>query len=114
MKRMLAAVLVAGGFATAAQAADIAPMQAHTTRFGSDTSVLVYFVPARDGFHVVATTQNGSVEDVKVARFVTVLANGQHGSISVPGLNNETATLVFSRVGSRLRIDEPVQVASAR
>ena len=115
MNRIFAAAFAAGAlFTGAAQAADIAPLQAHVTRFGSGTSALVYFTAARDGLHVVATTQNGSGEDARVARFVTVLANGQRSTVSVPvGVNAEPATLVFSRAGGKLRIEEPVQVASA-
>ena len=115
MKSLFAAAALFGGLATAAQAADVAPMQAHVTRFGASTSVLVFFSAARDGFHVVATTQDGVGADARVARFVTVLASGQRGAISFPaGPSGKQATLVFSRNGSLLHIDEPERVASAQ
>ena len=94
-----------------ALAADLAPMQAHMTRFGSDTSVLVFFVPEHDGFHVISTTQDGSGTEAKVARFVTVLGPKQSGRVSLERL---AGTLVFTRSGGRLHIEEPEQIALAR
>jgi hypothetical protein len=43
------------------------------TKLDADSSALVYYTAAPDGFHVVVTTQQGLTDQAAVARFETVL-----------------------------------------
>jgi len=47
------------------------------TKLDADSSALVYYTAAPDGFHVVVTTQQGLTDQAAVARFETVLTAGR-------------------------------------
>jgi hypothetical protein len=62
MRNEMRTLLAAAAFAvagTAAQAADVAALIGHMTKLDADSSALVYYTAAPDGFHVVVTTQQG-------------------------------------------------------
>ena len=59
MRTLLAAAAFAIAGVAAAQAADIAAMTGHMTKLGADSSALVYYTAAPDGFHLAVTTQHG-------------------------------------------------------
>ena len=99
-----AAALAVAGVATA-QAADIAVMTGHATKLNADSSALVYYTAAPDGFHVVVTTQQGLTDRAAVERFETVLAAGQSASVSIPRDAGEApARIVLSNAGDHLHI----------
>jgi hypothetical protein len=81
MKNEIGTPFAAAAFAiagmTTAQAADIAAMTGHVAKLDADSSALVYYIVAPDGFHMVVTTQHGLADQAAVARFETVLAAGQ-------------------------------------
>ena len=108
MKTVLAtAALAIAGVATV-QAADIAPVTGHWTKLGEHSSAVVYYIDEPDGFHVVATTQQGAKEKAAVARFEIVLAAGQSAAISVPRAAGEApARMVLNNAGDHLHIAEP-------
>jgi hypothetical protein len=115
MKTLLAAAaLVIAGVVTA-EAADIAPVTGHWTKLGEHFSALVYCIDEPDGFHVVATTQQGAKEKAAVVRFETVLATGQSGAVSIPRAAGEApARIVLSNAGSHLHIVEPLASVAAQ
>jgi len=114
MRTLLAAAAfaVAG---TTAQAADIAAMTGYAAKLDADSSALVYYTAAPDGFHVVVTTQQGLTEQAAVARFETVLAAGQSAAVSIPRAAGEApARIVLSNAGDHLHIAKPIAAVSAR
>ena len=109
-----AAAFVVAGVATA-QAADIAAKTGYEAKLDADSSALVYYTGAPDGFHVVVTTQQGLTDQAAVARFETVLATGQSATVSVPrGAGEAPARIVLSNAGDHLHIAEPNGAVSAR
>ena len=115
MKTLLAtAVLAIAGMATV-QAADIAPVTAHSTKLGERSSALVYYIDEPDGFHVVVTMQQGARDKAAVERFETVLAAGQSAAVSIPRAAGEApARIVFSNAGGHLHIAEPPASVAAQ
>ena len=102
-----AAAFVVAGVATA-QAADIAAKTGYAAKLDADSSALVYYTYAPDGFHVVVTTQQGLTNQAAVARFETVLATGQSATVSVPrGAGEAPARIVLSNAGDHLHIANP-------
>ena len=109
-----AAAFVVAGVATA-QAADIAAKTGYEAKLDADSSSLVYYTGAPDGFHVVVTTQQGLTDQAAVARFETVLATGQSATVSVPrGAGEAPARIVLSNAGNHLHIAKPNGAVSAR
>jgi len=109
-----AAAFVVAGVATA-QAADIAAKTGYEAKLDADSSALVYYTGAPDGFHVVVTTQQGLTDQAAVARFETVLATGQSATVSVPrGAGEAPARIVLSNAGDHLNIAKPNGAVSAR
>jgi hypothetical protein len=84
MRTLFAAAAFAVAGVASVQAADIAAMTGHVTKLEADSSALVYYTAAPDGFHVVVTTQQGLTDRAAVARFETVLAAGQSAAVSIP------------------------------
>src|SRR5262249_29881486 len=108
MKTLLVTAALAIAGVVTVEAADIAPMTAHWTKLGEHFSALVYYIDEPDGFHVVVTTQQGARDKAAVARFETVLAEGQSAAISIPRAAGEAQTqIVFSKAGGQLHIAEP-------
>ena len=115
MRTLLAATALAVSGVVAAQAADIATMTPHATKFDKDSSALVYYTTAPDGFHVVVTTQQGLTDQAAVARFEAVLAAGQSAAVSFPrGAGEAPARIVLSNAGDHLHIGKPHDAVSAR
>jgi hypothetical protein len=115
MRTLLAATAFAIAGVAAAQAADIAALTGHTTKLGANSSALVYYTAAPDGFHVVVTTQQGVADQAAVARFETVLAAGQSAAVSVPRPMGEApARIVLSNAGDHLHIARPIAAVSAQ
>jgi hypothetical protein len=118
MRNQMKTLLTAAAFAVAgmatAQAADIAALIGHATKLNADSSALVYYTAAPDGFHVVVTTQHGLTDQAAVARFETVLAAGQSAAVSIPrGAGEAPARMVLSNAGDHLHIAEPKVAVSA-
>ena len=100
---------------TTAQAADIAAKTGYEAKLDADSSALVYYTGAPDGFHVVVTTQQGLTDQAAVVRFETVLATGQSATVSVPrGAGEAPARIVLSNAGDHLHIAKPNGAVSAR
>jgi hypothetical protein len=115
MRTLLAAAAFAVAGMTTAQAADIAALTGHLTKLDANTSALVYYTGASDGFHVVVTTQQGLTSQAAVARFETVLAAGQSAAVSIPRSAGEAPVrMLLSNAGDHLHIAEPIATASAR
>jgi hypothetical protein len=113
MKTLLTAAVLAIAGVVTVRAADIAPVTGHWTRLGGHFSALVYYIDEPDGFHVVVTTQQGARKKAAVARFETVLAEGQSAVVSIPlPVGEPPARIVFSNAGDHLHITEhPASVA---
>jgi hypothetical protein len=108
MSTLLAAAAFAIAGVVTAQAADIAAMNGQATKLDTDSSALVYYTAAADGFHVVVTTQQGLTDRAAVERFETVLAAGQSATVSIPrGPGATPARIVFSNAGDHLHIAKP-------
>ena len=112
MKYRIRTLLVATAFAVAgiatAKAADIPAMTGYAAKLDVDSSALVYYTVAPDGFHVVATTQQGLTDRAAVARFETVLTAGQSAAVSIPRRAGEApARIVLSNAGDHLHIAKP-------
>jgi hypothetical protein len=115
MRTLLAAAAFAIAGVAAAQAADIAAMTGHMTKLGADSSALVYYTAAPDGFHLAVTTQHGLTDQAAVERFETVLTAGQSAAVSVPRAAGEApAQIVLSNAGDHLHIAKPNAAVSAR
>ena len=115
MRTLLAAAVFAFAGAVVAQAADIAALTGHVTKLGADSSALIYYTAAPQGFHVVVTTQQGLTDQAAVARFETVLAAGQSAAVSIPRAAGEApARIVLSNAGDHLHITKPNAAVSAR
>jgi len=115
MRTLFAAAAFAVAGVASVQAADIAAMTGHVTKLEADSSALVYYTAAPDGFHVVVTTQQGLTDRAAVARFETVLAAGQSAAVSIPRAAGEApARIVLSNAGDHLHIAKPNAAVSAR
>ena len=115
MRTLLAAAAFAVAGMATAQAADIVAMTGHVAKLNAGSSVLVYYVAAPDGFHVVVTTQRGLTDRAAVERFETALAAGQSAAVSIPrGAGETPARIVLSNAGDHLHIAEPNLAVSAR
>jgi hypothetical protein len=115
MKTLLATAALAIAGVVTVQAADIAPVTGHWTKLGAHFSALVYYIDEPDGFHVVATTQQGTRDKAAVERFETVLAAGQSAAVSIPRAAGEApARIVFSNDGGDLHIAEPPASVAAQ
>jgi hypothetical protein len=115
MKTLLAAAALAIAGVVTVQAADIAPVTAHSTELGGHFSALVYYIDEPDGFHVVVTTQQGARDKAAVERFEAVLAVGQSAAVSIPRAVGEApARIVLSNAGGHLHIAEPPASVAAR
>ena len=119
MKKAMRTLLAAGAFAIGVvptvQAADITAMTGYAIKLNADSSALVYYTVAPDGFHVVVTTQQGRADRAAVERFETVLAVGQSAAVSVPRHAGEApARMLLNNAGDRLHIAEPNAAVSVR
>jgi hypothetical protein len=115
MRTLVLAVALAVAAVSEAQAANITAMTGHVTKFDINSSALVYYTTAPDGFHVVVTTQQGLTDQVAVARFETVLTAGQAAVVSIPrAAGVEPARIVLSNTGDHLHIAKPKAAVSAR
>jgi hypothetical protein len=115
MKTFLATAALAIAGVVTVQAADIAPVTAHWAKLGERFSALVYYIDKPDGFHVVVTTQQGAREKPSIARFETVLAEGQSAAVSIPRAAGEAPEqIVLSNAGGHLHIAEPPDSGSTR
>src|SRR5260370_15288971 len=100
MRTFLRAAIFPAAGRAAAKAANIAAMTGHAAKLDANSSALVYYTAAPDGFHVVVTTQQGWTDQAAVARFETVLAAGQSGAVSSPRAAGESAArVVLSNAG---------------
>jgi hypothetical protein len=105
MRTLFAAAAFAVAGVAAAQAADIPAMTGYAAKLDADSSALVYYTAAPDGFHVVVTTQQGLTDQAAVARFETVLAAGQSAAVSIPRRAGEApARIVLSNASDHLHI----------
>src|SRR5262249_53330333 len=108
MRNEMRTLLAAAAFAVAgaaAQAADVAALVGHVAKLDADSSALVYYTAAPDGFHVVVTTQQGLTDQVAVVRLETVLTAGQSAAVSIPRAAGEApARIVVSNAGDHLHI----------
>jgi hypothetical protein len=59
MRTLLAAIAFAVAGITTTEAANIGAMTGYAAKLDADSSALVYYTAAPDGFHVVVTTQQG-------------------------------------------------------
>src|SRR5260370_40887085 len=110
---LAAAIFTAAGMAMA-QAADIAAMTGHAAKLDANSSALVYYTAAPDGFHVVVTTQQGRTDQAAVARFETVLAAGQSAAVSIPRAAGEApARIVRRNARGHLHTTQPKAAVSA-
>ena len=115
MKTLLAAAALAIAGVVTVQAADVAPVTAHSTKLGEHFSALVYYIDEPDGFHVVVTTQQGARDKAAVERFETVLAAGQSAAVSIPRAAGEApAKIVLSNAGGHLHIAEPAATVTVQ
>jgi hypothetical protein len=118
MRNEVRSLLAAAAFATAgaaAQAADMTALTGHMTKLDADSSALVYYAAAPEGFHVVVTTQQGLTDRAAVARFETVLTTGQSAAVSIPRAAGEApARIVLSNASDHLHIAKPSAAVSAR
>jgi hypothetical protein len=115
MRTLLAAAVFAVAGRAMAHEADIGATTGHATKLNADSSALVYYAAAPDGFHVVVTTQQGLTDRAAAARFETVLAAGQSAAVSVPrGVGEAPARVVLSNAGDHLHIAKPNDAVSAR
>ena len=115
MRTLFAAAAFAVAGVVAAQAADIAAMTSHVTKFDKGSSALVYYTAAPEGLHVVVTTQQGLTDRAAVARFETVLTAGQSAAVSIPRSAGEApARIVLSNAGDHLHVAEPNAAVSSR
>jgi hypothetical protein len=115
MKTLLAAAALAIAGVVTVQAADIAPVTAHSTKLGEHFSALVYYIDEPDGFHVVVTTEQGARDKAAVERFETVLVAGQSAAVSIPRAAGEAPTeIVLSNAGGHLHIAEPAATVAVQ
>src|SRR5260370_39521066 len=90
-------------------------MTGHAAKLDANSSALVYYTAAPDGFHVVVTTQQGRTDQAAVARFETVLAAGQSAAVSLPRPAGEAAARRGLRhAGDQLHLTKPKAGGSAR
>ena len=95
MIKILAGLLAASiGFASAAQAEELDPLQAKSIGFGDLTGV-AYYTVANDGFRVVVTLAAG--EAAAPMRFIATLTSGQRIVASAPQGPNEASREVEIR-----------------
>lgn len=103
------------GFAGAAQADGLDPLQARSIGLGGLTGV-AYYTVAADGFRVVATLAVG--EAAAPVRFIATLTPGQRIVLSVPRGPNETPREVeISRSGDVVSVSDisnPAQPIATR
>lgn len=91
--------------------AEIMPQQGVEHIFGT-TSVLTYYVAAKDGLHLIATMNNVNGDPTTVFRFVVVLADSQQVVMSRPRVIGEMSEeIVFRRDGDHLLVLEPEEFA---
>jgi hypothetical protein len=84
------------------------PLEAVDAALGTVGSATIYYTPAEDGYHVVATVQSAEPESQQVIRFTATLAAGQTAEISTPrGLGQPAAVIRIVRDGDQLRIEAP-------
>jgi hypothetical protein len=115
MRTLLAAIAFAVAGITTTEAANIGAMTGYAAKLDADSSALVYYTAAPDGFHVVVTTQQGLTDQAAVARFEAVLAAGQSAAVSFPrGAGEAPARIVLSNAGDHLHIGKPHDAVSAR
>jgi hypothetical protein len=115
MRTLFAAAALAVAGAMTVQAADIAALTGHVTKLDANSSALVYYTSAPDGFHVVVTTQQGLTDQAAVTSFEMVLAVGQSAAVSIPrGAGEAPEQIVLSNAGDHLHIAEPNAAVSAR
>ena len=108
MKTLLTTAALAIAGMVTVQAADIATVTGHLSKFGERFSALVYYIDKPDGFHVVVTTQQGARDKAAVERFETVLAAGQSAAFSIPRAGGEAPErVVLTNADGHLQIAQP-------
>ncbi|MGD9511892.1 MAG: hypothetical protein AB7I59_17905 [Geminicoccaceae bacterium] len=108
LRTLLASAILVPFAATAAHAAELAPIAAHDIRLGP-VSGIVYYTDEPGGYRVVATL--ASDEDSRPVRFEAVLAPGQTMLLSSPreaGVAAETVEIV--READHLVVREPALI----
>jgi hypothetical protein len=86
----------------AAQAAEIAPMDAHSVRLGDVTGVAYYMI-TDDGYELVATVAS---EQGTPIRFVATLQDGQKTTLTVPrGVGESFLSIEFRRIDDRVFVN---------
>ena len=96
MKRLLSAAVATACLSIAANAQVIAPAEGKVDKLGPLT-VVTYYIPATDGFHVVVTINKTDGDQASVARVTGVLNNGQRMLVSVPRASGTSPPAARSR-----------------
>jgi predicted aconitase len=110
MIRIAAGLFAALSIVSAAQAAEMRPMQATGISLG-EVSGVVYYTVADDGYRVVATLAAG--ENGTPVRFVTTLAAGQRMLVSVPKAADEPPLeLELARLGDSVIVSGPAALVN--
>ncbi len=100
-KLIAAALGIAAGCATVAQAGDLAAYRGQSVDLGSVNGV-AYYTVEKDGYRIVATLADSDSNSV---RFETVLASGQTVVLSSPAARGEAPTRIeISRKDDRVQV----------
>ena len=112
MQKLVPALFAAGVLvSSAAQAAELRPMEASSIALG-DVSGVAYYTAENDGYRVVTTLAPG--ESTTPVRFITTLLPGQKAILSVPREPGLSAVSVeISRTGDRVIMTKGRNLADA-
>ena len=102
-KLIIAALGIAAGLATTAQASDLAAYRGQSIDLGSVNGV-AYYTVEKDGYRIVATVADA---DSNAVRFETLLVPGQTVVLSSPATRGETPErLEISRNNDRIQVQK--------
>ena len=102
-KLIIAALGIAAGLATTAQAGDLAAYRGQSIDLGSVNGV-AYYTVEKDGHRIVATFADA---DSNAVRFETLLVPGQTVVLSSPAARGETPErLEISRNNDRIQVQK--------
>lgn len=108
------AIALAAAVPLTATAQSLAPSEGMVQRLGP-LSVVTYYTAAEDGLHIVTTVSKTDGDAASVVRFMTVLADGQRATVSVPGkIGQPDLQLVLARIGDRVMVMPPAAKSAAR
>jgi hypothetical protein len=102
--RLLSLAALGLVLATAAGAAELRPLKAHSLDLGPVRGS-AYYTVEKDGLRVVATLAPTDATAATPLRVITTLASDQVVSFSVPGtLEGPAASVAFARRGDRVEV----------